>query len=200
MRSLVTLLVLLATGATPAADSTLSPARAEARIKKLATLAPRTKPGKPGRPTPRGPIAVSESEVNSYVNLTRGGEMPKGLSNVIVRFEHDRLKARCLLDLEQVRARAALPKALDQHLGFIKGKVPIEVMGRLRMIREGVGAFAIEDARLATLPVPVPVIEQLALWATTSAQYPKGVDIRSPFRLPFALKHVRIEPGRALLD
>jgi hypothetical protein len=195
--TLVTLFVLLATGATPAADSTVSLVKAQAMVEKLASLEKRAKLGKPPR---KAPMSVSESEINSYVNLTRGSEMPKGLSDVIVRFERDRLVGRGMLDLDQLRGRVQLTEGLDGLLGFLSGKVPVEVTGRLRIVAEGVGAFAIDDAHLATFPVPVTVIERLVVWATKSAGNPQGFDINSPFRLPYALRRVRLEPGRALLD
>jgi hypothetical protein len=36
--------------------------------------------------------------------------------------------------------------------------------------------------------------------ATRSARYPNGVDIQAPFRLPYAARRVRLEPGRAILE
>ena len=195
--AIVALLGLLATGETPAADSTVSLVKAQAMVEKLASLEKRAKLAKPPR---KAPMSVSESEINSYLNLTRGGEMPRGLSSVMVRFERDRLMARGMLDLDQLRGRDQLPEGLDGLLGFLSGKVPVEVTGRLRIVGEGVGTFAIDDARLATFPVPVTVIERLVVWATTSAASPQGFDVHSPFRLPYALRRVRLEPGRALLD
>jgi hypothetical protein len=197
LSTVFTLFALLATGGTPAADSTLSLVKAQAMIEKLAALEKRAAPGKAARKTS---VSVSESEINSYVNLTRGSEMPKGLSDVKVRFERDRMAVRGLLDVEQVRARAALPDGMDGLLGFLSGKVPFEVTGRIRMVSEGVGAFAFEDAHLAMLPVSETVVARLAAWATKSAERPQGYDIQTPYRLPYALRRVRLEPGRALLD
>jgi hypothetical protein len=197
MNTVVALLVLLATGEAPAAHSTVSLVEAQAMVEKLASLERRAKLGKPPR---KVPMAVSEAEINSYLNLTRGREMPMGLSDVIVRFERDRLVARGLLDLDQLRGQVSLSEGLGGLLGFLSGKVPVEAGGRLQTIAEGVGAFVIEDAHLATFPVPVTVIERLAVWATKSAENPQGFDIHSPFRLPYALRRVRLQPGRALLD
>jgi hypothetical protein len=195
--ALATLFVLLATAETPAPASTVSLVEAHAMVEKLASLEKRAKLKKAPR---KVPMSVSEAEINSYVNLTRGNELPKGLSDVIVRFESDQLVARGILDLDQLRGRGQLTEGLDGYLGFLSGEVPVEVTGRLRIVAEGVGAFAIEDAHLATFPVPVTVIERLVVWATKSAGNPQGFDIHSPFRLPYALRRVRLEPGRALLD
>jgi hypothetical protein len=191
-----TLLVLLATGAAPAADPSLSPAKAQAMVDKLALL---EKQATLRKPPPGSPVRVSESEVNSYLNLTRAGQMPKGVSDVKLDFEHDRLVARGLVDLEQFRKRVPHPEGLENLLGFLSGTVPVEVAGRIRPVSEGVCAFVIEGAHIATVPVPVPVIERLGLWATTSASHPQGIDVKSPVRLPHGVKRVRLEPGYALL-
>jgi hypothetical protein len=194
--ALATLLVLLATGGTPAADSSVSMVKAHAMAEKLAALEKRATLAPPRR----APVSVSDAEINSYVNLARPGDVPKGLSDARVRFGRDRLTARGLLDLEQVRERIPVPESLKGLLGLLSGKVPVEVGGRLRNLSEGVVTFAADDAHVAMLPVPVTVMERLAAWVTTSADHPQGVDIHSPFRLPYALKRVRLEPGRALLD
>ena len=197
INTLATLFVLLATAETPAPASTVSLVEAHAMVEKLASLEKRAKLKKAPR---KVPMSVSEGEINSYVNLTRGDELPKGLSDVIVRFERDQLVARGILDLDQLQGQASLTEGLGGLLGFLSGKVPVEVTGRLRIVSEGVGAFSIDEAHVATFPVPVTVIERLVVWATTSAESPKGFDINSPFRLPYALRRVRLEPGHALLD
>jgi len=197
MIPLVTLFVLLVTGGTPAADSTITRVHAQAMTEKLALLEKRAKLGKARRDAP---IAVSESEVSSYLNLSRGDEMPKELSDVVVRFQRDRVAARGLLDLDRLRRRAPVPKSLEGLLGFVSGRVPVEVAGRMRMVSVGVGAFSIEEAYLARVPIAPPLMKRLAVWATQSAARPEGYDIQAPFHFPPAVKRVRLEPGRALLD
>ena len=48
--------------------------------------------------------------------------------------------------------------------------------------------------------VPISVLEQLVLSATKNDANPEGFDIHAPFRLPYSVNRLRLEPGRALLD
>ena len=48
--------------------------------------------------------------------------------------------------------------------------------------------------------VPTSVLGQLVLSATKSEANPEGVDITAPFRLPYSVNRLRLQPGRALLD
>lgn len=181
---------------TAAAGTGFSATEAEALARKLDVLARRSEAGKPPR---EKRVTVSESELNSYLNVTLGPKIPKGVSDVSFRFEQDRLSARALVDLAELQDE--VPRgSLGGLLSFLSGKVPLAARGRLTATDEGFGALAIEEVNLSTIPVPVSLIEQLVVSATKSTTSPQGFDIHSPFRLPYALKRVRIQPGRALLE
>jgi hypothetical protein len=164
--------------------------------RKLEVLARRFEAGKPPR---EKRVTVSESELNAYVNVTLGPKIPRGVSDVSFRFESDRLSARALVDLGEVQDQ--VPKgSLGGLLAFLSGKVPLTARGRLTSSEEGFGELAVEEVSLSTIPVPVSLVEQLVVSATKSTASPQGFDIHSPFRLPYALKRVKIQPGRALLE
>jgi hypothetical protein len=48
--------------------------------------------------------------------------------------------------------------------------------------------------------VPISLLHQIVSSTTKTEDLPDGFDIRAPFRLPYSLRQVRIEPGRAYLD
>ena len=48
--------------------------------------------------------------------------------------------------------------------------------------------------------MPLPFIERIVTSSTRNAQNPEGFDINAPFRFPYTLRRVRLEPGRALLE
>lgn len=178
------------------APSPYSTTLAEGLAQKLDALLRRSQLKKPPR---EKTVSVSEPELNSYLNLTLGPKMPKGVSDVVVRFERDRLTARALVDLAEVQAK--IPSgSLGGLLSFLSGKVPLEARGRLDAAEDGFSTFAIEEVNLSTIPVPVSMVEQLVVSATKTAESPQGFDVHSPFRLPYDLKRVRIQPGRALLE
>jgi hypothetical protein len=168
---------------------------ADSLARKLADAERRMREGK--KPA-ASPVLVTEGELNSYLNLSLGPKMPQGLTDLKVRLESDRLSASALLDLEQVQGQIKDGGAL-RLFRLLGGPVPVELKGRMPN-QDGFGQIQVDELRLGTFPVPMSLLEQIVTSSTRSADYPQGFDIHSPFRLPYALKRVRLQPGRALLD
>ena len=143
-------------------------------------------------------VLVTEGELNSYLNLTFAPQMPPGLSDVAVRLEAERIRARGLLDLERVRGNVPPPSPWSP-LAYLRGKVPVELAGRLET-RDGYGTIEVEEASIASVPVPMSFLEQIVTSATRKPSDPDGFDIHAPFRLPYAVNRVRVELARAFLD
>jgi hypothetical protein len=145
-------------------------------------------------------IAVSEGELNSYLNLSPKLELPPGISDVQFLFDRDAISATGQLDLDVVRGKEKVGNGPLDPLSLLSGNVPVELAGRLRSEGEGFGAFEIQSVRLGPVSLPVSVLARIVAAATRTAQNPEGFDLGAPFRLPYSLKRVRIQPGRALLD
>jgi len=143
-------------------------------------------------------VLVTEGELNSYLNLSLGPRLPPGLSDLKVRLESERLAATAVVDLEQVQARVKDKGALGLFSLF-GGPVAVELKGRMPN-RDGFGQIEVDELRLGTFPVPITLLEQLVASSSRTAENPQGFDIRSPFRLPYALKRVRLEAGRVVLE
>jgi hypothetical protein len=168
---------------------------ADSLARKLADAERRMREGK--RPA-ASPVLVTEGELNSYLNLSLGPKMPQGLTDLKVRLDSDRLFASALLDLGQVEGKIKDGGAL-RLFRMLGGPLPVELKGRMPN-QDGFGQIEVDELRLGTFPVPMSLLEQIVTSSTRSADYPQGFDIHSPFRLPYALKRVRLQPGRALLD
>jgi hypothetical protein len=178
-----------ATRAAPARPG-LSREEADALARKIEEIDLRFRSGLPG---PARTVPVTEPEINSYLNLS--ARMPPGLSKLDVRIESERVAARGLLDLDRVQGR---PSGWGP-LSLLSGVVGVELRARL-LSRDGFGTIEVEEARLGAFPIPVSLLEQLVASLTRTPEQPQGFDIRASFRLPYAVKRVRLEPGRALLD
>lgn len=177
----------------PAPASGPSLPAAESLARKLTSIEAR----KRAKTTKPETVVVSEHELNSYLNLKLGSDMPKGLSDVQVSMQRERLEATGQVDLDKLDLKkGASPFS---PLALLSGKVPVLLRGRLQSLN-GFGNVQIEEVQLATIPVPLSVLERLIASSTRTAQNPQGFDINAPFRFPYSVKRVRIEPGRALLD
>lgn len=183
-----------ARGDSPPARTAFSQADAESLGRKLEAIKKRHQDkGEQRRET----VTVSESELNSYLNLTYKAQMPPGISDVDVRFKVDLVEARGLLDLDRVRDKMPAQSPWSP-LALLRGKVPVELSGRLET-RDGYGTLEVEEATIASVPVPMAFLEEIVGYATKNPADPDGIDINAPFRLPYAVDRVRFELTRAVL-
>ena len=144
-----------------------------------------------------GTVTVTESELNSYLNLTLGPKLPKEVKDLEVRLEHERLQATGMVDLDQVKAKLA--SSSWNPLLLMSGFVPVLLRGRF-VNHDGFGSIIWEDVRVNAWSLPVSLLEQMVAGATRKADDRDGFDINAPFRLPYSVRRVRLESGRAFLD
>lgn len=150
------------------------------------------------RSTKRETFLVTQGELNSYLTLAYASKMPKGVTGVAVRLDQDRIEASGVVDLDQVGAEKK-EKSRWSLGSLLAPSVPILLRGRL-VNQEGFGTLEWEEIRLSSLPLPLTALAQMVASATRSARYPNGWDIYAPFRLPYAARRIRLQPGRVLLD
>jgi hypothetical protein len=147
----------------------------------------------------RETVLLTQGELNSYLNLTYAERLPKGLRDVEVRLDRDRILAKGLVNIDRVKGKVGEGGGSWGPLSFLSGDVPVEITGKVTA-RDGFGVIVWESVYLSSMRVPVSVLEQLVLSATKTDEHPEGVDINAPFRLPYSVNRLRLEPGRALLD
>ena len=152
------------------------------------------------RPIPTPSMVVRQAELNSWVNLTLAPQLPPGVSDLDLLLEKDRVTAKGIVDLDKLPVKQAAGASAWNPINFMSGRVAVELRGRLTTPEVGFGSFEAEEVRLATFPIPPSVVAQAVARSTKSAQHPEGFDILAPFRLPYAAKRVRLQPGKALLE
>jgi hypothetical protein len=151
------------------------------------------------RSTKRETVLVTEGELNSYLTLAYAPKMPKGVTGVSVRLDQDRIEASGVVDLDQVGAAEKKEKSRWSIRSMLAPSVPVLLRGKL-INQDGFGTLEWEEIRLSSLPLPLSALAQMVASATRSARYPTGWDIYAPFRLPYAARRIRLEPGRVFLD
>jgi len=181
--------------ATPARPG-LSWAEADSLGRKLAAIEENHK-NPPSRAGRRQTVQVTQGEINSYLNLAYASELPKGVSDVEIRLGNERIEAKGSVDIEQVKGKVQAPPW--SPLALLGGQVPIELGGRL-VNQDGFGTIELDTAYVASIRVPISVVEQMVASSTRSDKHPDGFDIHAPFRLPYSVNRVKIEPGRATLE
>jgi hypothetical protein len=145
-------------------------------------------------------VLFTQGELNSYLNLTYAEKLPKGLRDVEVRLDRDRILAKGLVNIDRVKGKVGESGSRSWGpLSFLSGDVPVEITGKV-IAKDGFGQVLWESVYLSSMRVPTSVLEQLVLSATKTQENPEGFDVTAPFRLPYSVNRLRLEPGRALLD
>jgi hypothetical protein len=142
---------------------------------------------------------VTEPELNSYLNLTLGPKMPPELSDVAFRIEPSRLVGTGLLDLDRLKSKMQAPASPFNPLSLLGGRVAVDLKTALPT-GNGVGAFQVQELTLGGVSLPVSLVQQIVQSSTRTRENPAGFDLQAPFRLPFAVKQVRLGAGKAWLD
>jgi hypothetical protein len=201
MLSALAALVLLAAAGPPPEGARPEPARpglswadADSLSRKLQAIDARQRTAKPGRP---GSVAVTEGELNSYLNLSL--KMPAGVSDVEVHLQRDGIFAKGLVDLERLQGRQP-SQGPWSPFALLSGKMPVELKGRLQTQQDGFATVELEEVRVGPVKMPPSFVGQVVASATRTSENPQGFDILSPFRLPYSLKRVRIGSGQAVLE
>jgi hypothetical protein len=153
---------------------------------------------KAGKPSRKEPLVVSEGQVNSYLNLTLGPKIPPGVTDLAVQLNGEALVVRAKVDLDRVPLKRPTDSGFSL-LSLVTGVVPVELAGRLQS-QEGQGTIQLTEARLSGISVPIALVAQLVSTSTRGPSLPQGFDINAPFRLPYAMKRVRFELGKAVVD
>jgi len=181
------------TGRTPVAPG-LSWEEAEVVARTLRRIDRRLRSG---RPASKGPVVVTEGQINSFVNLSLADKLPPEVSGFALRLEKGRVAASATVDLDRLRTK--LPEGgAPMFLSLLSGLVPVELRGRLQGAR-GMGRFELEEARIGGVSVPPSALAQMVSLATRDDENPSGVDIAAPMELPWTARTVRVEPGRLLV-
>lgn len=144
-------------------------------------------------------VLFTQGEVNSYLNLAYAERLPKGVRDVAVRLDRDRMQVKGLVNIDRVKGKVGNGGGGFGPLSFLSGDVPVEIMGKVTS-KDGFGLIQWETVYLSSMRLPVSALEQLVLSATKTETNPEGFDIHAPFRLPYSVNRLRLEPGRALLD
>ena len=129
-------------------------------------------------------VLLTQGEVNSYLNLTYAEKLPKGVRDVEVRLDRDRILAKGLVNIDRVKGKVGEGGGSWGPLSFLSGDVPVEITGKV-IAKDGFGQVTWESVYLASMRVPISVLEQLVLVGHEDRGEPRGV--RHPRAVPPAV-------------
>jgi hypothetical protein len=191
---LAVLLVLL--GAT-AAGAALQPPSRDDSARLLRKVDAIVRNAETTRPTALV-TTVTEREVNAYLAFDGRQQLPAGLTEPrITVLPSLELSGTATVDLDAVRAQRQSRGVLDP-LNYVAGKVPVAVSGRLEAAG-GVARFYLNAAKVAGVPVPKMVVQELVSYYSRTEANPRGVSLDDPYPLPARIRQIDVRLGEALV-
>ena len=142
-------------------------------------------------------LVVFEREINAYLRFQGASELPVGVTLPRVSIlGQGRVSAEVTIDLDVLRE--SRQRGVLDLLNYLGGKVPLMATGVVQATG-GVGQVTVETVEIAGISVPPAVLYQLVLYFTRGKSYPEGFDLAAPFELPYSIRAVSVEIGRAVV-
>lgn len=137
----------------------------------------------------------TDAQLNAWLLIDGKDNVPVGLLNPVVTFlAAGKLTTRAIVDLDAVRK--SKPRGMLDPMNLLSGLVPVTLTGTLSGA-DGMATFDVESASLGTWPLPRTVLQELFAYYSKSPEYPEGITLGKPFKLPAAVKSMLIARGTA---
>ena len=78
----------------------------------------------------RETVLFTQGEVNSFLNLAYAEKLPKGVRDIEVRLDRDRIFAKGLVNIDRVKGKVGESGGWGP-LSFLSGDVPVEITGKV---------------------------------------------------------------------
>jgi hypothetical protein len=141
---------------------------------------------------------LTEDELNSWLMYEAQPLLPAGLAQPQITIVGEgQLAAQAIVDLDAV-ARQRAPSGTFDPFSLISGTVPVTVTGMLHS-GDGMARFEVQRAEVAGIPVPVAVLQDLALYYSRTPERPQGVILNDPFPLPAGILQIEVDQGQAIV-
>ena len=186
---------LLPASGLPQTGSPLTPEDGAALEPKLAQITAPVQAG--GSPLELEPVVLYEREVNGYLRFQAASSLPVGVADPYLSLAADgRVSAQASVDLNAVGS--SQPRGALDLLRYLGGVVPVTASGTLKT-QGGQGLLEVEAVTVGGIPVPVSVLHELVRHYSRSDTEPDGVDLSTPFVLPYLIAEVRVTSGQAVV-
>ena len=140
---------------------------------------------------------ITENELNAYF-IHESKDLPVGVVNPsLTVLGPNRVSGRAVVDLDAVR-KASPPASLLDPKNFLIGRVPLSATAVFTS-SNGMGKFALESAKMGSLPLPKLLLDEIVSYYTRSESRPSGYTTESPFPLPIGIREIQITPRQAVI-
>ncbi len=139
---------------------------------------------------------LAESDLNAFLAAKIKERPRKDVESLRIEMKEEIFTTFLRVDMDQVDIKGdSMTKSLLKVL--FRGKQTIEFDGRLKT-DNGKGTYEVERATLNGMPLPPSLVNSIL--SSVGRQQDPPFDPMEPFDLPYAIKTVKISPGKATLE
>jgi hypothetical protein len=168
----------------------------DAGVQRVTSLVQELKARKTQKNLPSKTYVVSESDLNAYLAAQLKERKRRDLQSMVVRLGKGTFTAFVTVDLNQVDASGA-STAMSLLRRLLGGRQSLAIEGSLSGDK-GQGVMTLDRARVNRLPLPTSLLGAVLSAVGRRQRDPFYLD--DPFPLPYGLKRIRIEPGKATIQ
>jgi len=180
-------------GQTPAPATAKSPDPAVERVEKMLEDLEAREMAKNNE---KRTYTLTEPDLNAYLAAKIAERPRKDVESLKVEMKEGFFTTHILVDFDQVEIKGdSMTKTLVKAI--LHGKQTIEVDGRLQT-DNGKGTYQVERASLNGMPLPSGLVSSIL--SSVGRRQDPPFDPIEPFDLPYALKTVKVTPGKAVLE
>jgi len=151
----------------------------------------------PAGGSPLEPVVLYEREINGYLRFQAAPSLPVGVAEPYLSLADDgHVSAQASVDLSAIGS--SQPGGALDLLRYLGGVVPVTASGILKT-ESGQGLFEVEAVTVGGIPAPVSVLHELVRQYSRSETQPDGVDLSTPFVLPYLIVEVRVTGGQVVV-
>lgn len=134
-----------------------------------------------------------EEDLNAYITRELTDRPLRGIDTLTVKLNEGTFTTSVRVDLSEVELTGYL-----QYIGsLVEGPQRLTVEGILE-VSEGSGIYRTEHAWLNDVPLPASLVDTLL--SSLGRQQEPPFDPTEPFKAPYGISHLTIEPGKAILS
>ncbi len=139
---------------------------------------------------------LTESDLNAFLAAKIKERPRKDVESLRIEMKEEFFTTFLRVDMDQVDIKGdSMTKSLLKAL--FRGKQTIEFDGRLKT-DNGKGTYEVERATLNGMPLPPSLVNSIL--SAVGRQQDPPFDPMEPFDLPYAIKTVKVSPGKATLE
>jgi len=140
---------------------------------------------------------LPQDEINAYLTHQGRSHLPTGITEPFIRIAgENRVSAEAIVELNAIRDMR--PRGWLDPFRYLVGQLEVTAAGTVR-VTEGMVRVSVDTVKVAGVPVPIQVLQEVVQYYTRTSQHPDGTRLDDPIPLLYDISEIRLSPGSAVI-